>query len=199
LESYFQKGMQLFGADQHCLMNPQCRKVHPWLSYYEDDWLLKALTQQLLQDTSKKYKWEDWGEDSLIEAMDARADRSRKTVHTSLHHEGFALDFVVFLIRLSPQRSITPPPTQKKVSRFLFRLHVSHYTRQMSTTKPAKPTKPKPVQNNTPIESDADDEESEQAAESEEESDSSSDDTVPDSEVESSKDDEQVSNTPSVS
>ena len=80
--------MLLFGAKQHHLMNVQCRKIHPWLSYYENDWLLKALTQQLLQDTSKKYKWEDWGEKSLIKAIDARAKKAERTVCTFLRSTG---------------------------------------------------------------------------------------------------------------
>jgi hypothetical protein len=76
--------MPLFGANWHKLTDLQCRKVHPWLSYYEDDWLLKALTQQLLQDTSKKYKWEDWGEESLVKAIDRRAGKARTMVCTFL-------------------------------------------------------------------------------------------------------------------
>jgi ribosomal protein L17 len=83
MEGKFQKGMSLFGANWHNLMDPQCRKVHPWLS---DDWLLKALTQQLLQDTSKKYKWEDWGEESLIKAINRRADKAQTMVRTFRHY-----------------------------------------------------------------------------------------------------------------
>ena len=31
------------------------------------------MTQQLLQDTSRKYRWDDWGEEPLLKAMDAKA------------------------------------------------------------------------------------------------------------------------------
>jgi hypothetical protein len=52
--------------------------------YYEDDWLLKALMQQLLQNEHKKYKYEDWGEGKVVVAVRKRAGMEVSSAHSSL-------------------------------------------------------------------------------------------------------------------
>jgi hypothetical protein len=55
----------------HLLTMPlcQCRDNHECLSLYEGDWLVHRLMIQTLQRTHKKYAFEDWSRERLLEAI----------------------------------------------------------------------------------------------------------------------------------